>query len=185
MSSLRAASLPKFVKGITTWFAPALSQPQRKALLRCLIDKVALHRVARAQTQVRIIWRGGETTTLLVPVPVKSLAALPRAAEMEQLICTLFAEGQRDAAIAARLTALGYRSPSSQTVLPNTVRCIRLKQRLFQKRSQSHPRHIAGFLTVPQIARALTVPSIGYTIISIEGPLPSPKIRPPGCTCFQ
>ena len=140
------------------WGTPALSQPQRKALLRCLIDKGALHRVARAQAQVRIIWRGGETTTLLVPVPVKSLAALPRAAEMEQLICTLFAEGQRDAAIAARLTALGYRSPSSQTVLPNTVRCIRLKQRLFQKRSQSHPRHIAGFLTVPQLARALTVP---------------------------
>jgi hypothetical protein len=77
---------------------------------------------------------------------------------MEQLICALFAEGQSDATIAARLTALGHRSPSSQTVLPNTVRCLRLKQRLFQKRSQSHPRRIAGFLTVSQIARALTVP---------------------------
>jgi DNA invertase Pin-like site-specific DNA recombinase len=140
------------------WGTPVLSQPQRKALLRCLIDKVALHRVARSQVQVRIVWRGGETTTLRVPVKVKSLAALPRAAEMEQLIHDLFAAGYSDEAIAQRLTAQGHRSPSSQAVLPNTVRLIRLKQRLFQTRSQSHPRHITGYLTVPQIACALAVP---------------------------
>jgi DNA invertase Pin-like site-specific DNA recombinase len=140
------------------WGTPVLSQPQRKALLRCLIDKVALHRAARSQVQVRIVWRGGETTTLRVPVKVKSLAALPQAAEMEQLISTLCAEGYSDEVIAQRLTAQGHRSPSSQAVLPNTVRLIRLKQRLFQKRSQSHPRHIAGALTVPQIARVLDVP---------------------------
>ena len=140
------------------WDTPVLSQPQRKALLRCLIEKVVLHRVARSQAQVRIVWRGGETTILVVPVQVKSLAALPQAAEMEQLICTLFAEGHNDVEIAQRLTAQGYRSPSSQVVLPNTVRCMRLKHRLFQQRSQSHPRRIAGALTVPQIARVLEVP---------------------------
>jgi DNA invertase Pin-like site-specific DNA recombinase len=117
------------------WGPQVLSQQQRKALLRCLIDKVALHRVARSQAEVRIVWRGGETTTLLVPVQVKSIAALPRAAEMEQLIRDFFAEGYSDEAIAQRLTAQGHRSPSSQAVLPNTVRLIRLKQRLFQKRS--------------------------------------------------
>jgi hypothetical protein len=84
------------------WGTPMLSQPQRKALLRCLIDKVALHRVARSQVQVRIVWRGGETPTLRVPVKVKSLAALPRAAEMEPLISTLCAEGYSDEAIAQR-----------------------------------------------------------------------------------
>jgi Recombinase zinc beta ribbon domain len=140
------------------WGPPVLSQPQRKALLRCLIDKVALPRVARSQVQVRIVWRGGETTTLRVPVKVKSLAALPQAAEMEQLLSTLCAEEYSDEAIAQRLTAQGHRSPSSQAVLPNTVRLRRLKQRLFQQRSQSHPRHIAGALTVPQIARVLEVP---------------------------
>jgi hypothetical protein len=140
------------------WGTPVLSQPQRNALLRCLIDKVAWHRVARSQVQVRIVWRGGETTTLRVPVKVKSLAVLPRAAEMEQLIHALFAAGYSDAASAQRLTAQGHRSPSSQAVLPHTVRLIRLTQRLFQQRSQSHPRHIAGALTVPQIARGLEVP---------------------------
>jgi DNA invertase Pin-like site-specific DNA recombinase len=140
------------------WDTQVLSQQQRKALLRCLIDKVVLHRVAPSQAQVRIVWRGGETSTFLVPVKVKSIAALPQATEMEQLIRDLFAAGYSDEEIATRLTARGHRSPSSQAVLPNTVRLIRLKHRLFQKRSQSHPRRIAGSLTVPQIARALEVP---------------------------
>src|SRR5262249_17394461 len=33
----------------------------------------------------------------------------------------------------------------------------RLKLGLMQNRSQSHPRHIAGFLTVPQLAKALGI----------------------------
>ena len=40
-------------------------------------------------------------------------------------------------------------------VLPSTVKTIRLKHRLFQKRSQSHPRQIEGCLTVPQVAQRL------------------------------
>jgi hypothetical protein len=42
-----------------------------------------------------------------------------------------------------------------QEVLPSTVRTIRLKHRLFQQRHQSHPRRVAGYLTVTQIAQAL------------------------------
>ena len=42
-------------------------------------------------------------------------------------------------------------------VLPSTVRIIRLKHGIFQKRSQSHPRRIDGYLTVPQIARQLDI----------------------------
>jgi DNA invertase Pin-like site-specific DNA recombinase len=140
------------------WEQPILSPQQRKALLRCLIDKVALHRVGRSQAQVRIVWRGGETTTLLVSVRVRTLAALPAAAEMARLIIDLFTQGYGDEEIAKRLTALGHRSPTCRHVRPNTVKIIRLKHRLFQKHSQSHPRRIAGYLTVPQIARTLEVP---------------------------
>jgi hypothetical protein len=139
------------------WSTEILSQPQRKTLLRCLIDKVVLHRLAPAQAHVRIVWRGGATTTLLVPVPVKNLAMLPLATEMEHLIVDLSTEGRTDEEIAHRLTALGHHSPTHQYVLPNTVKIIRLKHRLFQKRSQSHPRHIPGYLTVPQLARVLDV----------------------------
>ena len=42
-------------------------------------------------------------------------------------------------------------------MLASTVRSIRLRHRLLVKRSQSHPRRIAGHLTVSQLAERLQV----------------------------
>ena len=42
-------------------------------------------------------------------------------------------------------------------LLPSTVKGIRLRHRLMQKRSQSHPRSIPGHLTVPQLADRLQI----------------------------
>jgi DNA invertase Pin-like site-specific DNA recombinase len=139
------------------WQTDVLSQAQRKALLRCLIDKVVVHRVPRDAVQTRIVWKGGATTTFAVPVSVGAFADLQGAAAMEQQILTLFAAGYTDDAIAAQLTQQGYRSPQRLQVLPSTVRTIRLKHGLLQQRHQSHPRHVAGYLTVPQLARRLGV----------------------------
>src|SRR6266700_416722 len=139
------------------WPTDVLSQAQRKALLRCLIDKVVLQRARRDQMHTRIVWRGGETTTLEVPVAVGALTDLPTAHEMAQQIRVLFAAGTSDNAIAGQLTRHGYRSPSRPAVLPSTVKGIRLKLGLMQKRSQSHPRRITGYLTVPQLAKALGI----------------------------
>src|SRR5919197_112909 len=50
------------------WPTDILSQAQRKALLRCLIDKVVIQRARRDQIHTRIVWRDGETTTFEVPV---------------------------------------------------------------------------------------------------------------------
>jgi len=139
------------------WDQDLLSREQKKALLRCLIDKIALHRIARDQVQARIIWVGGETTTLLIPVQVGSLAFLSTAAEMESLIVKLASEGLPDEEIAAQLTAQGHRSPMRQYLLPNTVRTIRLKHGIMVKRHQSHPRRVEGFLTVSQLSKELGV----------------------------
>ncbi len=139
------------------WSRDVLSQAQRKALLRCLIDKVVIQRARRDQIHTRIIWRGGETTTFEVPVAVGALTDLPGAHEMAQQIRVLFAEGKSDDEIARQLTQHGYRSPSRPSVLPSTVKGIRLKLGLMQHRSQSHPRRVAGSFTVPQLARALGV----------------------------
>lgn len=140
------------------WPTDVLSQAQKKALLRCLIDKVVVHRLQRDQVRTRIVWKGGDTTTVDLPIPVGSLAELSNGVQLEQCILALAHQGLDDEAIAQRLTADGFRSPMSPVaVLPNTVRCTRLKQRVFIKRSQSHPRRITGYLTVPQIAQALSV----------------------------
>jgi hypothetical protein len=139
------------------WPTEVLSQPQRKALLRCLIEKVVVLRSPRDEVQTRIVWKGGATTTLTVPVTVGAFADLQGAAAMEQQILTLFAAGHTDDAIAAQLTQQGYRSPQRPSVLPSTVQTIRLKHGLMQRRHQSHPRRKAGYLTIPQLAKCLGV----------------------------
>src|ERR671924_1613868 len=139
------------------WPTDILSQAQRKALLRCLIDKVVLQRARRAQIHTRIVWRGGDPTTLESPVGVGALTDLPTAPAMAQQMRVLFAEGKSDDEMARQLTQHGYRSPSQPAVLPSTVKGIRLKLGLMQQRSQSHPRRVAGSLTVPQLAKALAI----------------------------
>jgi hypothetical protein len=125
-------------------------------LLRTLIDKVVIQRTAPDQVQTRIVWQGGATTTFQVPVTVGRLTDLSNFSEMEQLIIDLSYQGKLDDEIAVHLTSLGYRSPlNPQMVLPSTVKTIRLQQRIFHKHSQSHPRQIPGYLTIPQLARAL------------------------------
>jgi Recombinase zinc beta ribbon domain len=153
----RAAFLQAGRKIPELWRQGRLSPQQQKAFLRCLIDKVVAHRCAPDTLQVRIVWRGGETTTASVPVTVGSLSRLSGAAEMEKQILQLVQKGKSDEEIAALLTEQGYRSPKHSTVLPSTVKILRLRHRLFRKRSQSHPRHIPGCLTVPPVARQLRI----------------------------
>jgi len=138
------------------WPTDRLTQAQKKALLRCLIDKVVVHRLRRDQVHLRIVWKGGDTTTVDLPIAVGSLSELSNGAELERRILALSRQGLGDASIAQRLTAEGFRSPMNPlALLPSTVQGIRLKHGVWVKRSQSHPRQIAGYLTVPQLAHAL------------------------------
>lgn len=78
---------------------------------------------------------------------------------MEKLILDLSRSGASDEKIAEHLTDLGYRLPAREYVLPNTMKIIRLKHKVFLKRSQSHPRRIQGYLTVPQLTKLLDLPA--------------------------
>jgi len=139
------------------WEQDLFKWSQKKSLLRCLIDKVVLHRVAGDKVQTRVVWRGGLTTSGDVLVHVGSFAQLSGANEMKDAILWMARERQTDEQIAQTLTTQGYRSPKASTVLPSTVRIIRLKHRILIRRNQSHPRHVPGYLTVPQLACKLGV----------------------------
>jgi hypothetical protein len=166
------------------WQTDVLSQAQRKALLRCLIDKVVVHRGPRDEVQTRIVWKGGATTPLAVPVTVGAFADLQGAAAMAQQILTLFAAGHTAAAIAAQRTQQGYRSPQRPQVLPSTVRLIRLKHGRMPQRHQSHPRRVAGELTVPQLARRLGVSPHGLYDRLAHGRIQLAKDPTPGLSVF-
>lgn len=135
-----------------------LSTPHKKALLRCLIDKVVIQRTAPDQVLTRIVWQGGATTTFQVPISVGALTDLPNFPQMEQILLHLSRQGQSDEEIADHLTTLGHHSPTDpHRVLPSTVKTIRLKHRIFLTPHQSHPRKIPGYLTIPQLASILGV----------------------------
>ena len=140
------------------WRQDAFTPQQKKALLRCLIDKVVLRRATPDTVHVRIVWRGTDTTSFDVSVAVGSITRLSCAGEMDRLAVELFNEGRSDEEIAAELTRRGYRSPRALTVIPNTVRTIRLKHGLCRPRPGSRPRRVPGKLTVPQIVKLLDVP---------------------------
>jgi DNA invertase Pin-like site-specific DNA recombinase len=135
----------------------AISQQQKKSFLRCLIDKVVIHRSECDVVHTRIVWKGGDTTTVRIPVAVGSLSLLSFAKEMEDKIIELSQTGRNDKEIAEQLTASGFRSPMGHEVLLNTVKSIRLKRRIFQSRAQSHPRCITGFLTISQVAQLTNI----------------------------
>jgi len=107
--------------------------------------------------QVRVVWRGGATTSAIIRVTVGKFEWLTGAEEMKTTILQMAQEGHSDDNIAAHLTAAGHRSPRAEKVLASTVRGIRLRGRILHNKNQSHPRRVEGFLTVSQLAEKLGV----------------------------
>lgn len=141
----------------TIWDKSELSRKQRKEFLRCLIDKVVVHREKRDTLCIRIVWKGGDTTTTLLNITVGSFKELSTSKDMEKQIITLSQQGIDDQAIAQELTVQGHRSPMKNHVLPSTVKTIRLKHRILQKESQSHQLKKEGYLSIRQVAEKLGV----------------------------
>ena len=92
------------------WSTPILARAQKKALLRCLLDKVVIHRVGRDRVHLRLVWRGGEVTIYDIPITVGSLAELSSGQELEARVLQLHAAGKSDHEIAQELTAAGFTS---------------------------------------------------------------------------
>jgi DNA invertase Pin-like site-specific DNA recombinase len=156
-ADLRAAFVDAGRRLPELWRGAVLTTAQKKALLRCLIDKVVIHRARPDSIHTRIVWRGGDVSVFDVAVSVGSLTSVSRHAEMEARVLEMARAGRDDGAIAAALSAAGFRSPMHGGVLPSTVRAIRLRHGLMRERSQSHPRRVQGWLTVPQLAAQLGV----------------------------
>src|SRR3954454_2647642 len=153
----KVVSLGQRLPGL--WADPGVSRAHKKALLRCLIDKVVLRRSARDRAAVRIVWRGGAVSELEVTMPVNALAALSRHAEMEARVLALARDGVDDVAIARTLTAEGHHSARHCTaVLPRPARGIRLRHGLKLVPEPTRWPPVPGWLTVTGVAVRLQVP---------------------------
>lgn len=144
-------SLPRLWQGTT------LTRAQRKSFVRCLIDKVVIHRSERDRVHTRIVWQGGAVTELDIPIAVGARSDLPNYDDMEAKILAHEADGMSDDEIARLLTEQGFRSPMHTEVLPSTVKTVRLKHRRIHRFRGPRPRRVDGYLTLPQLADAIGV----------------------------
>ena len=70
----------------TLWPQDTCSRAQRKAVLRCLIDKVVRDRRAPETIATRIVWRGGAVSALGGPCTVGRLVDLSDFRQLEAQI---------------------------------------------------------------------------------------------------
>jgi DNA invertase Pin-like site-specific DNA recombinase len=166
------------------WDAKLLKSSQKKALLRSLIEKVVIHRIAHDQVQTRVVWRGGATNSQVVRVTVGKFAWLSGAKEMEATIERMTSEGHSDEEIAEHLTNAGHRSPRANKVLESTVRNVRLRKGILRRSHQSHPYRVTGFLTIPQLAKKLGVSRWWISDRINNGTIKAKKHEKPKCYLF-
>ena len=136
------------------WDKSVLSRKQKKSFLRCLIDKVVIHRSQPDTITTRIVWVGGDTTTLHIRVSVGAVRDLSNVDELKKAIIELAKEGKNDQEISEHLTSCGYRSPMRLDVLlTSTIRNVRLQNGILaSKEGRSYPRRVEGYLTISQTA---------------------------------
>jgi DNA invertase Pin-like site-specific DNA recombinase len=107
---------------------PSLSNVQKKDLLRSLISRVILSKEAADRIEVRIVWISGHYSVAYAQPPIHRQRD---AASYEQIVArieALWQQGLDDEAIAAQLTAEGFRSPRCSVVSPLTIMNIRLER---------------------------------------------------------
>ncbi len=133
------------------WSDPATPQRERKRMIRLLIEDVTLARTDHIQAHIR--FRGGQATSLTLPIPPKSwqlrethpatLAALDR-----------LLHENTDAGTARALNAAGHRSGEGK---PFTSRIVLHLRRAHHMPSHAQRLRARGLLTLPEIADHLGV----------------------------
>jgi DNA invertase Pin-like site-specific DNA recombinase len=141
------------------WASEATTDAQRKALLRCLVEKVILDRGEHDVAKARIVWRGGAVSELDVKMTVNSVAKLTRGVEMRGHLLDLARAGMPDDEIAAVLTREGHRSPNcAEKVLPITVQQLRLAAGIKVTAQRNRWSHDASLFSAPELAAKLNIP---------------------------
>ena len=161
-----------------------LQTSQKKALLRTLVEKVVLQRVATDKVRVRVVWRGGLDTTAEVRVPVSSFNRLTDAKVIVETVRRLTSQGRTDEQIATVLNANGHRTPWVAQFTAAAVQHVRLRNRIFRFPNKSRPRRKTGYLTLSQVADKLNVSSNKIYLRILQGKLTAKQDESSRCYLF-
>jgi DNA invertase Pin-like site-specific DNA recombinase len=137
---------------------PALSNAQKKELLRSMIQRVIIRRPARDRLAVRIVWISGcfsDYTTLTPVLRQQDVSGFDRMLERIQELCK---KGYNDDQIAKHLTEEGFHTARLPYVTSTSVQKIRLVQKWYSPFEQCRGIDSVGnYLTVNGMAKQLGV----------------------------
>jgi len=133
------------------WSDPHTPQRERKRMARLLIDDVTLAKTDQIHLHVRL--RGGQTTSLTIPIPPTGWAARQTNPDTFALLDRLL-DDHTDGETADALNAAGHRSGTSQ---PFTRLIVLHLRRTHQLPSHAERLRTRGMLTLDEIAERLHV----------------------------
>jgi DNA invertase Pin-like site-specific DNA recombinase len=107
------------------WRSGRLTNEHKKRLLRSLISRVILTRVAPDQVEVKIVWISGHFSVSHLIPPIHRQADVSRYGEMVDRVFDLWQTGHTDDDIAAILTKEGFHSARSLEVSTTSIGKIR------------------------------------------------------------
>jgi DNA invertase Pin-like site-specific DNA recombinase len=137
------------------WDEGALSNVRKKELLRTLIDKVVLRRPVGDRCEVRVVWKGGDWTTVVLELPVVTYAEMGDAEGLIAEVLRRARVGQPDQEIAAELTAAGYHAPLKQRLTVGSVRRIRMRHGVLARKAEFQRHGLPGWISLGEAARRL------------------------------
>jgi Recombinase zinc beta ribbon domain/Recombinase/MerR HTH family regulatory protein len=140
-----AADFPKL------WSDPATPQRERKRITRLLIEDVTFNKTDQIHLHIR--FRGGQTTTLTLPPPLRAWQQRQTDPDTIKLLDQLL-DDHTDAESAEQLNATGHRSGTGQPFNPRIVLGIR---RYANLPSHADRLRTQGLLTLNEIADQLGV----------------------------
>jgi DNA invertase Pin-like site-specific DNA recombinase len=140
------------------WSGAQLSHAQRKELLRSLIARVILKRLAPDRVQVKIVWISGHFSEGVVVPPIHRQIEITGYDQLLLRIRQLWQAGYTDTQIAHTLSAEGVRSARNPHLSPTTVLNIRNQQHWLSRYHQyRQATKIDGQWTVQGLATELGV----------------------------
>jgi DNA invertase Pin-like site-specific DNA recombinase len=137
------------------WDEGKLTNVRKKELLRVLIDRVVLQRPAADRCEVRIIWKGGDWTTVALAIPVVTYAELSNSESLIGEVLRRARAGESDKQIARGLTAAGYHAPLKRDLSVHSIERIRKQHGVYSRRTEFLRQGMAGWITLGQAVQRL------------------------------
>jgi DNA invertase Pin-like site-specific DNA recombinase len=145
------------------WAAPTTTVIDRKEILRAVLERIVLRVVGESeQVEVDVTWAGGHVTRGVVCRPVRRLEQLSTFARVCAEVTAGVHAGERAAATAARLNALGLRSPRGIGWSLQVVKDLTARRGLRRPRGRPALRGLdgrEGRWGITALARALDMPA--------------------------